>query len=71
MFQYKAVLLSTNEIIAEGHSVQDVENDIKKFKRAGKKGEHTRVNEKIEIIHIQRDQRKGVWYSKEETIKVV
>ncbi|MGL5521760.1 MAG: MAG6790 family protein [Metamycoplasmataceae bacterium] len=71
MYQYKAILVSSREVIAEGHSVQDVENAIKTFRRGQKRGEHTSENEKIEILHIFRNQKEGKTNIKEEIIKVV
>lgn len=71
MFQYKAILISTKEVVAEGHTLQDVENEIVSFRRGQKKGLHTKGNEKIQIFHVQRNQKEGTWKAKEELIKIV
>ncbi|MGL4183826.1 MAG: MAG6790 family protein [Metamycoplasmataceae bacterium] len=71
MYQYKAVLVSSKEVIVEGHSIQEIENGIKTFKRGQKKGKHTSENEKIEIIHVFRNQKEGKTNIKEEIIKIV
>lgn len=65
MYQYKAILKSTQEVIAENHSVDQLLADIKHFKREQKHGEHTRSGDSIEIFHVHRDG------SKKELIKVV
>ncbi len=69
MYQYKAVLKSTQEVIAEGHTLSDVEKDIVKFRRGQKYNEHTDSNVAIEIFHVKRDQKTG--HGKNELIKVV
>lgn len=69
MYQYKARLKQSQEIIAEGHTLEEVEKQIIHFKREQKKGIHTNMNNQIEIIHIQRDQIKGK--GKEKLVKVV
>ncbi|QZE12100.1 MAG6790 family protein [Mycoplasma sp. Ms02] len=71
MYKYKAKLLSNGEIIAEANTLPDLEGLVKKFRRGQKYGEHTRLNEKIEIIHIERDNLKGRRFSKQDVIKVV
>ncbi|PAF54693.1 MAG6790 family protein [Mycoplasmopsis agassizii] len=71
MYQYKAILKSTKEVVAEGHSVKDVENDIKAYRRAQKKGEHTKGQELIEIYHVFREKTEGEDNSKKELIKTV
>ncbi|MGL4343096.1 MAG: MAG6790 family protein [Metamycoplasmataceae bacterium] len=71
MFQYKAVLVSSKKVIATGHSVKDIENDILSFRRKQKKGEHTQQNEKIEIIHMQRNQKEGSSKAIEKIVKIV
>ena len=65
MYQYKAILKSTKEVVAEGHTVQDVENQIVHFKRGQKRDEHTDMNVPIEIFHVFRHG------EKDELIKVV
>ena len=42
MYQYKAILKSTREVVAEGHSLEDLEKQIKHFKREQKRNIHTR-----------------------------
>lgn len=71
MFQYKAILKSTKEVIAQGHSIDDIEHQILSYRRRQKKGEHTRSNENIEIFHVQRNQKEGSKKIKEELIKIV
>ena len=58
MYQYKAILKSNRQIIAQDHSVEGVENKILNFRRKAKKGLHTRENEPIEIYHVFRDGKK-------------
>lgn len=65
MYQYKAILKSTKEVIAQNHTIDKLENDIKHFKREQKKGVHTRANDSIEIFHVHRDD------GKEELIKII
>ncbi|MCK5867131.1 MAG: hypothetical protein KAG14_01905 [Mycoplasmataceae bacterium] len=69
MYQYKAVLKSSKKVIAEGHSVEDVEHKVKHFKREQKKGLHTKGNDVIEIIHNKINHISG--NKKEELIKVI
>lgn len=71
MFQYKAILKSTKEVIAEGHSVDDVEKQVITYRRGQKRGEHTRSNENIEIIHVHRNKKEGTQHVKEELIKII
>ncbi len=58
MYQYKAILKSNRQIIAQDHSVEGVENKILNFRRKAKKGLHTRENEPVEIYHVFRDGKK-------------
>ena len=69
MYQYKAVLKRSKEIIAEGHSIEDIEKQIVHFKREQKHGFHTNMNNEIEIFHVRRDQLHGD--KKNDLIKVV
>ena len=69
MYQYKAILKQSKEMVAEGHTLDDIEKQIVSFKRKQKKGIHTNMNNQIEIIHVQRDQVHGK--GKEKIIKVV
>ncbi|WKX02369.1 MAG6790 family protein [Candidatus Mycoplasma mahonii] len=69
MYQYKAMLRRNKEVIAEGHTVEGIEKQVLHYKRGQKKGEHTNMNNEIEIIHIKRDQLHG--NPKETLIKVV
>ncbi|UWV84405.1 MAG6790 family protein [Mycoplasmopsis felis] len=71
MYKYKAKLISSSEIIAKANSLQELEGLIKGFRRGQKHGVHTQGNEKIEIIHVERDHLKGEHYSKEVVIKIV
>ncbi|AKF41218.1 hypothetical protein MCANUFG4_00898 [Mycoplasmopsis canis UFG4] len=71
MYKYKAKLLSNSEIIAKANTLEELEGLIKGFRRGQKHGVHTQGNEKIEIIHIERDHLRGEHHSKEVLIKVV
>ena len=71
MYQYKAVLRSTKEVIAEGHNITDIEHSIVHFKRAQKKGEHTHGNDLIDVYHIQRDKVHGKHEAKEVLVKTI
>ncbi|VEU71041.1 MAG6790 family protein [Mycoplasmopsis glycophila] len=71
MYKYKARLLSHGEIIAQANSLEDLEGLIKGFRRGQKRGEHTQGNEKIEIIHVERNNLEGKKASKEVVLKVV
>lgn len=59
MYQYKARLQSNHEVIAEGHTVEEIEAAIVSYRRAQKHGEHTRGNEPIEVIDVRRKQLTG------------
>ncbi len=59
MYQYKATLKSNKEVIAQGHSIEDIEKQILHFKREQKHGLHTNMNNQIEIFHVKRDQLHG------------
>ena len=65
MYQYKAVLKSSKEVVAQNHTIEQLMHDIKHFKREQKHGVHTQGNELIEIFHVHRDT------GKEEFVKVV
>lgn len=69
MYQYIAKLKSSLEIIAEGHNVEDIENQIKRFRRGQKKGEHTKMNEPVEIFHVFSDTKHG--RGKEVLLKII
>ena len=71
MYKYKAKLVSSQEIIAEANSLEDLEAAILSFRRKQKQEEHTRGNESIQILHVERDNLKGTNKSKEELIKTV
>lgn len=71
MYQYKAILQKSNKVIAEAHSVEDVEKLIVRFKREQKRNLHTRGNEKINIFHVTRKTAEGQNQTKETLIKVV
>lgn len=71
MYKYKAKLISNQEIIAEANSLVDLEALIKSFRRAQKRGVHTRANEKIVIIHTERNNLSGKKFSKDEILKIV
>ncbi|WP_036463841.1 MAG6790 family protein [Mycoplasmopsis sturni] len=71
MYKYKAKLVANGEIIAQENSLDDLNAAIKRFRRGQKHGLHTKANENIEIIHVQRDGLHGKEFSKEEIIKIV
>ncbi|WP_027334210.1 MAG6790 family protein [Mycoplasma elephantis] len=71
MYQYKAVLNSNQEIIAEAHSIEDIEKQIKRFKREQKQNLHTRGNDTISIYHVNRKTAEGNNNEKEKLVKVV
>ncbi|QNM93605.1 hypothetical protein H9M94_03330 [Mycoplasma sp. Pen4] len=71
MYKYKAKLISNNEVIAQANTIEEIEGLIKGFRRGQKHGEHTRMNEKIEIIHVERNDLRGKHHSKEVVIKTV
>lgn len=55
MYQYKAILSSTREVIAQEHTIEDLENAVLHYRRGQKKGEHTLGNVKVEVYHIEND----------------
>ncbi|NQZ66061.1 MAG: hypothetical protein HRT99_02450 [Mycoplasmatales bacterium] len=69
MHQYKGILRSTKEVIAEGHSISEIEKAVIHFRREQKREIHTNGNVPIEIYHVKRDQVSG--RHKDELIKVV
>ena len=69
MYQYKAVLKSTQEVIAEGHSVDDIEKSVLAFRRQQKKNEHTEMNVPVEIIHVKKNIEQNK--NKEELVKII
>lgn len=69
MYQYKGKLKSTKEVIAEGHSIEEIEKLILHFKRGQKKKKHTDGNVPIEIYHVQINHVTGKY--KDKLIKVV
>lgn len=71
MYRFKAKLVSTQEVVAQANSLEEIEGLILGFRRKQKYDEHTRANEKIQIIHVERDSLKGKHKSKEEILKVV
>ncbi|WP_029906394.1 MAG6790 family protein [Mycoplasmopsis opalescens] len=71
MYKYKAKLLANQEIIAQANDIDELEGMVLSFRRKQKYGEHTLANEKVEIIHVLRDNLKGQHKSKEEVIKTI
>ncbi|WP_406613966.1 MAG6790 family protein [Mycoplasma corogypsi] len=71
MYKYYAKLLSSGEVVAQAHTLEDLEGKIKSFRRGQKHGEHTQGNEKIEIIHVEQNHLEGKKASKEVKVKVV
>ena len=69
MYQYKAMLKSNRTIIAEGHSVEDIEHAVLHFRRQQKKNAHTKMNEPVEVIHVKHNVEKN--QHKEELIKII
>lgn len=71
MYQYKAILRSTGEVIHEGHTIQEVEHAVVHFRREQRKGLHTHGNDKIDIYHAIRNKLFGWRKSRKELIKTV
>ncbi|WP_036452660.1 MAG6790 family protein [Mycoplasma buteonis] len=71
MYKYKAKLVASNEVIAQANTLEELEGMIKGFRRGQKRGEHTQGNEKIEIIHVERNNLEGKSGSKEVSVKIV
>lgn len=71
MYKYRAKLISTQEIIAEANTLEDLDGLILGYRRKQKLGEHTNGNEKIEVIHVEKDSLRGKHKSKEVVLKVV
>ena len=65
MYQYKGLLKSSREIVAEGHTVEDIEHEVLHFRREQKKAIHTKGNEPVEVVHVFRDG------EKEKLIKII
>lgn len=71
MYKYKAKLIVNQEIIATANSLEDIEAAVLGYRRKQKVGAHTSGNEKVEIIHVERDSLKGKHKSKEVVLKVI
>ncbi|WP_027120813.1 MAG6790 family protein [Mycoplasmopsis lipofaciens] len=71
MYKYKAKLISSQEVVAEANTLEDLEGLVLGFRRKQKYGEHTEANELIQIIHVKRDSLKGKHKSKEEILKTI
>ncbi|MEA4134455.1 hypothetical protein NPA13_01045 [Mycoplasma sp. 2045] len=71
MYKYKAKLVASGEVIAQANTIDELEGQIKGFRRGQKHGLHTKGNEKIEIFHIERNNLEGKSHSKEVSVKVV
>ncbi|CAC13348.1 unknown; predicted coding region [Mycoplasmopsis pulmonis] len=71
MYQYKAILKSTREVVAEGHTIEDVEKSVKTYRRGQKRNQHTSAHVGVEIIHVLRDKKEGADHSKEKLIKII
>jgi len=69
MYQYKAVLKSTKEVIAEGHSVEDIEHAVLHYRRQQKNNSHTEMNVPVEVIHVKHNVEKNI--NKEELVKII
>lgn len=70
MYQYKAVLVSSKEVITEGHTLEEIEHALIAYRRQAKKGVHPHTNDQIKIVHVRRNK---LWGRKstEEIIKIV
>ncbi|QGZ97831.1 hypothetical protein GE118_03380 [Mycoplasma sp. NEAQ87857] len=71
MYKYKAKLLSHGDIVAQANTLEELEGLIKGYRRGQKHGEHTNANEKIQIVHVERNNLEGKKGSKEVIVKVV
>ncbi|VEU76053.1 MAG6790 family protein [Mycoplasmopsis columboralis] len=71
MYKYKARLVANGEIVAQANTLDDLSGLIKSYRRGQKHGLHTKANENIEVIHIERDNLHGKYASKEVVIKIV
>ncbi|UUM20107.1 MULTISPECIES: MAG6790 family protein [unclassified Mycoplasma] len=71
MYKYKAKLVASGEIVAQANSLDDLSGLIKNYRRGHKHGTHTKANENIEIIHVERDNLHGKYASKEVVLKIV
>ncbi|WLP85535.1 MAG6790 family protein [Mycoplasma seminis] len=71
MYKYKAKLITDGEIVAQANTIEELEGLIKGFRRGQKHGLHTKANEKIEIIRVERNNLEGKEASKEILLKVV
>ncbi|WP_426461536.1 MAG6790 family protein [Mycoplasma hafezii] len=71
MYKYKAKLVASGEVVAQANTLEELEGMIKGFRRGQKRGEHTQGNEKIEILHVERNNLEGKRGSKEVTVKIV
>ncbi len=69
MHQYKGILKSTKEVVAKGHSIDEIEKSILHYRRQQKKNLHTYGNVPIEIYHSKIDHISGKY--KDELIKVM
>ncbi|MGL6125155.1 MAG: MAG6790 family protein [Metamycoplasmataceae bacterium] len=66
MYQYKAVLTSSKEVLTKDHTIEDIEKFIVGWRRRNA----SKANENIEIIHVFRNNKLS-WKSKEELVKIV
>ncbi|MGV2392458.1 UNVERIFIED_CONTAM: hypothetical protein O8I53_05470 [Campylobacter lari] len=71
MYKYKARLISSQEVIAQANHLDDLDGMILSYRRKQKAGEHTSGNERIQVIHVERDSLKGKHKSKEVILKEV
>ncbi|QCZ36945.1 MAG6790 family protein [Mycoplasma nasistruthionis] len=71
MYKYKAKLVSNGELIAQANTLDELEGLIKGFRRGQKHGLHTKGNEKIEVVHVERNHLEGKRASKEVVLKTV
>ncbi|QJG67258.1 MAG6790 family protein [Mycoplasma phocoenae] len=71
MYKYKAKLLVNQNVIASANTLEQLKHQILSFRRKQKYNEHTFKNEKIQIIHVERDHVKGKHKSKEDVLTIV
>ena len=71
MYKYKAKLTSSQEIIAQANTLEDIEGLVLGYRRKQKYDEHTSAKVPVEIIHVERDNLKGKYKTDEKVVKVI
>lgn len=69
MYQYKGVFHKSRKVAAEGHTIEDIEQQIVRIRREQLKNNDGGTSEAIEIIHVKREGKTG--HFKEEFVKLV